>query len=267
MKLRAIISLTLVMITIPSLGGRINAASAVKHTENTGYNWYCKNNDKGVGPELPSEFSFVNENGGYYLDTKADENDKVIYLTFDAGYENGNIERILDVMKKHDAKGAFFVLGNLIKRDTALVKRMVDEEHLVCNHTNQHRDMTKTQNFERFKAELDCLNEIMKENCGCELAPFYRPPEGRFSESNLKFALQCGYKTVFWSFAYADWDNNKQMSPEKALNKILSHTHNGEVILLHPTSKTNADILDTLLTKWEEQGYRFGTLYELTKAD
>lgn len=142
---------------------------------------------------------------------------------------------------------------------------MLDEGHLVCNHTNLHHDMTKVTDPVKFKAELDSLNSIMKEYCGCELAPFYRPPEGRFSERNLKCAAECGYKTIFWSFAYADWDNNKQMSHDKALNKVLSHTHNGEVILLHPTSSTNAAILDELLTEWEKAGYRFGTLYELVE--
>ena len=152
------------------------AISTVNHTETTGYNWYCRNNNEGKPPCLPPEFSFINDNGGYYLDTKAADTDKVIYLTFDAGYENGNIAKILDVLKKHQAKGAFFVLGNLIKRDTGLVKRMLDEGHLVCNHTNQHRDMTKVTDPAKFREELESLSAIMKEYCGCDVAPFYRPP-------------------------------------------------------------------------------------------
>lgn len=265
MKFKSMTAIFLLLCTVAIKGNAKEAITSVKHTETLSYNWYCKNNNRKTPPELPSEFSFIEENEGYYIDKKANDENKVIYLTFDAGYENGNISKILDVMKKHDAKGAFFVLGNLIKRDTELVKRMVDEGHLVCNHTNSHRDMTKVNDIEKFKSELDSLNLIMKEYCGCELAPFYRPPEGRFSERNLKFAAECGYKTIFWSFAYADWDNRKQMSCEKAINKVLSHTHNGEVILLHPTSSTNAAILDELLTSWEKEGYRFGTLYELVK--
>lgn len=264
MKLK-IIAMTLCFFAVLSLTGHAKCAiSTVKHTETTGYNWYCRNNDEGKPPCLPSELSFINENGGYYLDTQATEGDKVIYLTFDAGYENGNIAKILDVLKKHEAKGAFFVLGNLIKHDTELVKRMVSEGHLVCNHTNLHRDMSRVTDPSKFREELESLSSIMKEYCGCDIALFYRPPEGRFSELNLKTASEMGYKTVFWSYAYADWDNRKQMDPEKALKKVLSHTHNGEVILLHPTSQTNAEILDTLLTEWEKCGYRFGTLYELT---
>ena len=241
-------------------------AVTVEKSSTVGYNWYCKNNDSHTPPELPSEFSFINENEGYYLDEKATDDHKVIYLTFDAGYENGNIEKILDILKKHNATGAFFVLGNLITRNTDLVKRMVDEGHLVCNHTNRHHDMTKVTDPEAFRSELEALNTIMKETCGCELAPFYRPPEGRFSEENLKCAKENGYKTIFWSYAYADWDNKKQMSEEKALKKLLTHTHNGEVLLLHPTSATNAAILDAYLTELEAEGYSFGTLYELTEA-
>jgi peptidoglycan-N-acetylmuramic acid deacetylase len=114
-----------------------------------------------------------------------------------------------------------------------------------------------------FCAELTKLEDLLREHAGVECAKFYRPPEGRFSEANLKTAANMGYKTVFWSLAYADWDNNKQPDPEKAKQLLLSNTHNGAVILLHPTSKTNADILDSLLTEWEAQGYRFGTLDEL----
>lgn len=266
MNLKTMTAAVLAISALSINGSAKEAITSVAHTETKAYNWYCKNNDTHSPPELAPEFAFTESCGGYYLDKNASDNDKVIYLTFDAGYENGNVEKILDVLKKHNATGAFFILGNLITRNTALIKRMTDEGHLVCNHTNLHHDMTKVTDPEKFKAELNSLNDIMKEYCGCELAPFYRPPEGKFSEANLKTAYEMGYKTIFWSYAYADWDNNKQMSPEKALNKVLSHTHNGEVILLHPTSATNAEILDKLLTTWESQGYRFGTLYELTKS-
>ncbi len=264
MKVCAITAAVLAVAALMTAGLGNGAVMAAERKPTDGFNWYCKNNDEGRPPELPSEFSFMKENGGYYLDEKAADDHKVIYLTFDAGYENGNVEKILDVLKKHNAPGAFFILGNLITRNTDLVKRMVDEGHLVCNHTNRHHDMSKVKDAEAFKKELEALNDEMKEYCGVELAPFYRPPEGRFSEANLSWAKEMGYKTVFWSYAYADWDNNKQMSEEKALNKLLTHTHNGEVLLLHPTSSTNAAILDEYLTRLEAEGYSFGTLYELT---
>lgn len=230
------------------------------------YNWYCKKSVNGQQPTLPEEFSFIEAHGGYYIDKNVENReDKVIYLTFDCGYENGNVEKILGILKAHNAKGAFFVLGNIIKRNTALVKRMCNDGHLVCNHTVSHKNMTKIASIEDFREELDALNEIMKEYCGCELAPFYRPPEGCFSEQNLIWASEIGYKTIFWSCAYDDWDNNRQMSSEKAMEKLTSRLHNGEVLLLHPTSATNASILDELLTYLEREGYRFGTLYELVE--
>ncbi len=227
---------------------------------NDAYNWYCKRAKNHARPEAEAAMGFISECGGAYIGKNPEE--KVIYLTFDAGYENGNIARILDVLKAHNAHGAFFVLENLIVRNTDLVARMAAEGHLVCNHTARHRDMTK-MNDEQFAAELHALETILSEKAGVTCAKFYRPPEGRFSEKNLKAAESLGYKTVFWSLAYADWDNEKQPEPEKSKQLILANTHNGAVILLHPTSKTNADILDSLLTEWEKQGYRFGTLEEL----
>ncbi len=229
---------------------------------NTAYNWYCKNNDTHSLPELDSCFDFIGKYDAYYADTDAGE-DKVIYLTFDAGYENGNVEKILDALAAHHATGAFFVLDNIIMRNPETVKRMSDEGHLVCNHTAKHHDMTTVTNKEQFSSELSSLEEAYFKLTGREMAKFYRPPEGRFSEQNLQFAKELGYKTVFWSFAYADWDNDKQPDEQKSIDKILSHTHNGEIILLHPTSATNAAIMDRLLSEWEAQGYRFGSLTEL----
>ena len=235
----------------------------VAHTETTPYNWYFTPNNTGTAPLLDANLKFTENYNSFYYDKSADENDKVIYLTFDAGYENGNIEQILDTLDSHGAKGAFFVLDNLILRNTELVKRMADNGHAVCNHTCKHKDMTKCSSFDEFSAELTKLEDIFRENTGCELTKCYRPPEGKFSEQNLKWAQDMGYSTVFWSFAYADWDNNKQPDPDAATKKILDHTHNGMIILLHPTSATNAEILDTLLTEWENAGYRFGTMEEL----
>ena len=232
--------------------------------ENKAYNWYVKRNTDHTLPTLPSEFSFILESGGIYGDrTAANTGDKVIYLTFDAGYENGNIERILDTLKKHNVPGAFFILENLVIRNTELVKRMASEGHLVCNHTLKHPDMTKLTEKAKFDLQLSSLSELIKDKCGFECAKFYRPPEGRFSEQNLKYASELGYKTVFWSFAYADWDNNKQPSRDDAVKKILENVHPGEIMLLHPTSKTNADILDEVLTALKKDGYRFGSLTEI----
>ena len=227
------------------------------------HNWYMKRVPNNERPSADVNMQFISEYNGYYIGNNPD--DKTLYLTFDAGYENGNIEKILDVLKKHKVQGAFFVLENLIESKPELIKRMAEEDHLVCNHTMKHFDMTKVRSKDKFTEELKSLADLYKNCTGYDMPKFYRPPEGRFSEENLMFAKEIGYKTIFWSFAYADWDNNKQPSPEEAKLKILNNTHNGAVILLHPTSATNAAILDDLIMEWKNQGYKFGNLYQLTK--
>ena len=227
--------------------------------------WYCKRNSEHKQPTLDADMRFIEQYGGYYVDYKHGDNctDKVVYLTFDAGYENGNVAKILDVLAEKQVKGAFFVLGHLIEENTSLVVRMADEGHLVCNHTNNHPDMSRKSTLEEFKAEIVALEDIYREKTGRELSKFFRPPEGRFSRQTLEFASELGYKTVFWSFAYADWDNNAQMSHDAAKKKILDNIHNGAIILLHPTSATNAAILGEVIDELRAQGYRFGTLEEL----
>lgn len=237
------------------------------HTETAAYNWYCKHTADHSQPPLDSLLSFTKGHSAYYADTKHaswDDKEKVIYLTFDAGYENGNVEKILDVMKEKEVSGAFFILENLTRRNADLVRRMQDEGHLVCNHTASHKDMSGVCDKEAFLAELKALEDDC-EAIGVSCAKFYRPPEGRFSEQNLNFAAEAGYSTVFWSFAYVDWDNNSQMPRDAAIKKVLDGTHNGEVILLHPTSSTNAAILGELIDAWRDMGFTFGTLNELCK--
>ncbi len=231
--------------------------------DRTAHGWYCMRNGS-EPPCLESQFSFIEKYDGYFLDREPEN--KVIYLTFDAGYENGNVAKIADTLKKHNAIGAFFVLDNFIRKNPELTKRLAEEGNLVCNHTATHRDMTKVSDIEEFKKELSALEAVYTEYTGLSMPKFYRPPEGKFSEENLAFAKELGYKTVFWSLAYADWDNNAQPDPEEAKKKLLDNTHNGMVLLLHPTSATNAAILDDLLSAWEAEGYRFGDLNELCGA-
>ncbi len=227
--------------------------------------WYFKKNSEHKQPTLDKPLEFINNYSCYYLDKKHSDNDneKVIYITFDAGYENGNIEKILDVLKEKKVCAAFFVLGHLIDKNTDLVKRMVNEGHLVCNHTMSHKNMAKIKDSTEFKNELIKLENLYTEKIGGEMPKFYRPPEGRFTEDNLKILEEMGYKTVLWSFAYADWDNNKQPSAAYATEKVINGTHNGEILLLHPTSKTNADILSKLIDVWTDMGYKFGSLNDL----
>ncbi len=192
-----------------------------------------------------------------------DTSEKVIYLTFDAGYENGCTEKILDALKKHNVPAAFFLVGNYIEKNADLVRRMASEGHTVGNHTMHHYDMSKISERETFEKELHDLEALYKETTGEEMKKYYRPPQGTYSQENLSMAKELGYKTVFWSLAYVDWNNDSQPTKEQAFSKLLPRIHNGAVVLLHSTSQTNAEILDELLTKWEEMGYRFGTLEEL----
>lgn len=196
----------------------------------------------------------------YYL---GDTGEKTIYLTFDAGYENGCTPAILDALKKHNAPACFFVVGNYIDTAPALVQRMVDEGHIVGNHTLHHPDMSAIASQEAFAAELDGLAEKFTALTGQPMQKFYRPPQGKFSEENLKQAQELGYKTIFWSLAYVDWYTDNQPTEEQAFSKLIPRIHNGAIVLLHSTSETNARILDELLTRWEEQGYTFGRLDEL----
>ncbi len=256
--------LTLILALCMLLSGGALAIEA----ENVGsYSWYCVRKSENLQPSCDPSMRFIENYGGYYIDHRYgdSERDKVVYLTFDAGYENGNITKVLDILKSEQVKGAFFVLAHLIEVETELVKRMANEGHLVCNHTAMHKDMTKIHDQAEFAAELDALETLYAERTGNKLARYYRPPCGRFSEENLKFAESLGYNTIFWSFAYADWDNDHQMSPAAAQKKILDNVHNGAVILLHPTSETNALILRNVIKALRAQGYRFGTLDELTK--
>lgn len=228
--------------------------------------WYVKRNGN-KRPLLSAEQTIINEYNAYYIDNSLNDDSerKVIYLTYDAGYENGNIEKTLDILKEEEVPAAFFLLDNIILKNTALVTRMADEGHLVCNHTKNHKCLCgMTQ--EQIEKNLKALETLYEEKTGRTMAKYFRFPEGKYNEEALRCVSELGYKTVFWSFAYDDWDNARQLAPEKAIKKILSNTHNGAVILFHPMSDTNVKILPTLIKKWRELGYIFGTLDELTGA-
>ena len=198
--------------------------------------------------------------GAYYL---GDTSKKVLYLTFDCGYENGNTEAILDALKKHDAPAAFFVVGHMVESAPDIVRRMAEEGHIVGNHTYHHPDMSAISDLASFRRELEDLAALYRETTGRELSRFYRPPQGKYSEENLAQARELGYTTVFWSLAYVDWNVDDQPTAEAAYEKLLPRVHDGAIVLLHSTSSTNAAILDDLLTKWEEMGYTFAPLTEL----
>ncbi len=222
--------------------------------------WGLSFRQEGQPPAGPAGQTQLDQYDAVYL---GDTNRPVLYLTFDAGYENGNTEKILDVLKAHRIPAAFFLVGNYMERNPELVRRMAAEGHIVGNHTMHHPDMSKLSDPAAFAKELQDLENLYQQITGEELKKYYRPPQGIYSEENLNMAKNLGYKTVFWSLAYVDWNNDAQPSEEEAFAKLLSRTHNGAVVLLHSTSRTNGEILDRLLTRWEEMGYSFGSLDQL----
>ena len=224
--------------------------------------WGLSFRQEGAAPQGPAAQQELAKLDAAYL---GDTTQLVIYLTFDAGYENGSTEKILDILKAHQVPAAFFLVGNYLEQNADLVRRMVEEGHIVGNHTLNHPDMSKLTE-EAFTKELTGLEELFREITGKELPKYYRPPQGIYSRENLEMARKLGYRTVFWSLAYADWDNKAQPTKEQAFSKLLPRIHNGAVVLLHSTSQTNGEILDELLTRWKEMGYRFGTLEELFPA-
>ena len=226
----------------------------------TAGSWGLSFQTEGQPPVGSASQSVLAQYDAAYL---GDAKEKVLYLTFDAGYENGCTAQILDVLKAHQVPAAFFLVGNYLERNPELVQRMVDEGHTVGNHTWSHPDMSKIADQDAFARELEKVEEKYREITGQELKKFYRPPQGIYSQENLKMAQELGYQTVFWSLAYVDWNNDNQPTAEQAFSKLIPRIHNGAVVLLHSTSKTNAAILDELLTKWEDLGYSFAPIEEL----
>ena len=241
-------------------------AGAVNETKETlavvaqSENWGLGFGAEGAKPTGNASIQEMKQYDAYYM---SESDEKILYLTFDCGYENGNTEAILDALKKHNAPAAFFVVGHYLESAPDLVKRMVEEGHVVGNHTYHHPDMSKISDPAAFQKEMDDVKALYKDITGQEMAMYYRPPQGKYSTANLKMAKELGYSTFFWSLAYVDWNVDSQPSHEEAFKKLCGRVHPGAVVLLHNTSKTNGEILDELLTKWEEMGYRFGTLKDL----
>lgn len=230
--------------------------SIAAQTDNWGLG-FGADGTKPAGNVTPDELKTYD---AYYVGSG---NDKVIYLTYDCGYENGNTAPILDALKKHNAPATFFVVGHFLETAPDLVKRMVKEGHTVGNHTYHHPDMSSISDLSSFQKEVDDTATLYQKITGKEMTKYYRPPQGKYSTANLKMAKELGYHTFFWSLAYVDWNVDSQPTKEQAFDKLLPRIHPGAIVLLHSTSKTNGEIMDELLTKWEEMGYRFAPLSEL----
>ena len=223
-------------------------------------NWGLSFPTEGDSPVGNATAEELAQYDAYYL---GDTSQKVIYLTFDCGYENGYTASILDTLKKHNAPAAFFVVGNMIESAPDLIRRMVAEGHIVGNHTYHHPDMSSISDQAAFQKELESLEALFQETTGQTMSKYYRPPQGKYNVENLRQAKALGYKTILWSLAYVDWYVDDQPTPEQAYSKLLPRIHDGAIVLLHSTSRTNAEILDELLTKWEEMGFSFASLDQL----
>lgn len=249
----AIILLCIGMVCALRAVNRLGAAEAAAGITD----WGLSFQSEGAPPVANASQEYLKNFDALYV---GDTNKKEIYITFDAGFENGNTERILDALKKHGVKATFFLVGNYFETQPKLVKRMAEEGHTIGNHTYSHPDMSKIGDIQSFQTELQKNEALYRDVLGSEMPKLYRPPQGKFCEENLKMAQQLGYSTVFWSLAYVDWYTDDQPTSEQAFSKLLPRIHPGAVVLLHSTSSTNAEILDELLTKWEETGYSFGDL-------
>ncbi|MFQ6819494.1 MAG: delta-lactam-biosynthetic de-N-acetylase [Blautia sp.] len=261
---RVLIILTGAFIAGSSAGLISHAVSAsfpVSSPLNEASSWGLSFRREGARPEGNADINELKQYNAYYAE---DTDEKVLYLTFDAGYENGNTPAILDALKKHGAPAAFFVVGNFIEDEPELVKRIVEEGHIVGNHTMTHPDMSAISTQQSFQEELAGVEKLFQDLTGEPMIKFYRPPRGVYSISNLAMADNLGYATFFWSLAYVDWNQEQQPSREEAFSKLLPRVHPGAIVLLHSTSSTNAEILDELLTKWEAMGYSFAPLTQLT---
>ena len=229
--------------------------------DNKKIGWGIKRSNNNEQPDLGStNKKLIDENGDIAMGNKED---KFVYLTFDEGYEAGYTEKILDTLKANEVTAAFFITGHYLNTQEELVKRMIDEGHIVGNHTVNHPSMPDLDD-EKLKEEITKLHTTVHEKFGYEMK-YLRPPKGEFSQRTLHITKSLGYTTVMWSFAYDDWDENKQGREEYAKEKILSNLHNGAVILLHANSKDNCNILDEIIKEIKNQGYEFKTLDEFKK--
>lgn len=257
-KLKVIISIFLItLLTLTELP--VYAHSLI--SDDSELNWYFVARGKGNLPEGAKEsISFIADYDAYFID-KTDK--KILYLTFDEGYENGNTNKILDILKEEEVPAAFFVVKPYLKTSPDIIKRMESEGHLVCNHTDHHPSMAKITDSVKFKNEFTAVEEEYKSITGKDMPKFFRPPMGKYSKNSLKKTKDLGYKTIFWSFAYRDWLIDDQPSEEFAIKKITNGAHPGAIMLLHAVSNTNTKVLKKVIQQLKSEGYEFKSLEDL----
>lgn len=253
------ICITLAILTITVIiGPKTAKQTSGEAISNKKIGWGIKRNDNHNQPDLGAENKrLIDKYNGMAI---GNNEEKSIYLTFDLGYEGGYTAKILDELKEKKAKATFFITAHYLNTAGDLVKRMIDEGHIVGNHTVNHKSMPDLSN-EELKTELMKLNQALYEKFGYEMK-YMRPPKGEFSERTLSVTDSLGFKTVMWSFAYVDWNDDKQPAKEEAMKKIISNLHNGEIMLLHATSKTNSEIMGEMIENIRKEGYEIKSLEE-----
>lgn len=232
--------------------------------DNTEYSWWFRRKEDHVPSGSGEEFS-IEPYSSYYIDKNVSEDDKVIYLTFDCGYENGFTPSILDTLKEKNVKALFFVAQHFVESRPEYVKRMKDEGHMVGNHTVRHLSSPELTP-EELVTELETVASTMEQMTGYPMDPYFRPPMGRYSERTLKVAQDMGYVSLFWSIAYYDYDRNDQPGKEYVVDHFDTYHHNGSVILMHNISESNAEALGDVIDLLRSEGYRFGEVSEFTKT-
>lgn len=221
------------------------------------YGFGLKKNTNHTQPDIGIYKAIIEKNNGLYVGSK---DSKDIYLTFDCGYENGYTKNILDVLKEKNVKATFFITGHYLKSATDLVKRMIDEGHVVANHSYHHKNITKITD-EEIKKEIVDLEVEYKRLTGNEMTKFYRPPAGNFDDHSLSVVNKLGYKTMFWSVAYPDWLQSNDVT--RVVNEVTKNIHNGAIILLHAVSNANSEALRVIIDKLQNQGYIIQTSLKL----
>ena len=224
------------------------------------YGWGFSKNSHHLSPEIGFYKEEIKDTDSYYL---GNTNEKEIYLTFDAGYDNGVLSGILDILKEKNVKSTFFVTGDFLTREKELVKRIVNEGHIIGNHTWNHKNITKISKDE-LKEELEKVEKEYYNITGKEMIKFFRPPEGEFNKEALMNLKNLGYKTFFWSIAYKDWDTNNQKGGDYGYKMIMDNIHNGAIVLLHTVSKDNLECLPKVIDELRNDGYKIKNLNEMS---
>ena len=252
---------SVLLVSSNSLNNNVIQTNASVGLSTTKIEWGIKRANNHEQPDLGKRNKeLIEKYNGFAM---GNSNDKYIYMTFDLGYEAGYTNLILDTLKANDVKAAFFITAHYVNTSSDIVQRMIDEGHIIGNHTVNHKSMPSL-NEEQIKDELMTLHTAVYEKFNYEMR-YMRPPKGEYSEKSLDATVKLGYVPVMWSFAYADWDESKQPSNEEGISKITQNIHNGEIMLLHATSKTNMEILDTVIKQIKDMGYEFKSLDELVK--